>query len=192
MAASCGVILLSGHRSRGRPLMTFGAADPARRRQLRAGRPARPRSWRHRRRSRSGARPSPAAPRSPVPFSSCTCSSASGSSAAASSSTRMADGLALPRDASRSGRLANISGSVTGRPRWSVPNGTGLNRSARPALASGYTGCRALVSGSSPTHSTSRPACSSAAGSGHTQPSGRRSPEASFSRRSMTSATVTP
>jgi hypothetical protein len=44
----------------------------------------------------------------------------------------------------------------------------------------------------SPTHSTSRPGLTSWLPSGQTQPSGRPSPEASLSRRSMTSAAVTP
>ncbi|OLT12250.1 hypothetical protein BJF78_24625 [Pseudonocardia sp. CNS-139] len=86
----------------------------------------------------------------------------------------------------------SISGSPTGRPRWSVPNGSTPNTSAVPALRSGHAGGLTLLSGWSPTQSTSRPACCSAEGSGQTADSGRRSPDASRSRRSATSATVTP
>ena len=38
----------------------------------------------------------------------------------------------------------NISVTGTVRPRWSVPNGTGLNRSAAPFLARGKAGWRAV------------------------------------------------
>ena len=38
----------------------------------------------------------------------------------------------------------NMSVTLTGRPRWSVPNATGLNRSAAPCLASGQAGWRGL------------------------------------------------
>ena len=38
----------------------------------------------------------------------------------------------------------NIKVTGTGRPRWSVPNGTGLNRSTVPVLARGKAGWRAV------------------------------------------------
>ncbi len=38
----------------------------------------------------------------------------------------------------------NMSVTLTGRPRWSVPKATGLNRSTVPWRASGQAGWRAL------------------------------------------------
>ena len=74
----------------------------------------------------------------------------------------------------------NISVTVTTRPRGSVPNGTGANRSAAPRLASGQGGWSAVVMSSSATNRFSAPGWRLWSVSGHTQPSWRRSPEASF------------
>ena len=74
---------------------------------------------------------------------------------------------------------ANMSVTVTARPRGSVANTCGLNRSAAPRLASGQGGCSAVVMSSSATYRFSAPGCRLWSVSGHTQPSGRRSPDAS-------------
>jgi hypothetical protein len=40
--------------------------------------------------------------------------------------------------------LVNIRVRLAHRPRWSVPNGAGLNKSTLPVVSSGHLGCRAL------------------------------------------------
>ena len=57
-----------------------------------------------------------------------------------------------------------------------------LEQVRRAGLASGQAGWRALDMSWSPTHRIRRPGCWAWSTSGHTQPIGRRSPEASLSR----------
>ncbi len=72
------------------------------------------------------------------------------------------------------------------------PNGSSANTSLAAARSHGHGCGLAFEMSARPTHSSSRPACSCATGSGHTAPSGLRSPDASCARRSMTIAAVTP
>ena len=81
---------------------------------------------------------------------------------------------------------------MTPLPRTSTPNGCGWKTSACPPRSSGHTGGLALEMSARPTHSSSLPSCSWLTGSGHTAPSGRRSPDASCGRRSITMPAVTP
>ncbi len=114
-----------------------------------------------------------------------------GSNAVASSRTRNA--MVLPYRGIEPIKIeSKMSGMDTGRIRWSVPNGNGSKMLADPFSASGHAGALLLANVVRPTHRTMRPGCSSLSGSIHTAPNGRRRPEASLSRRSATSATVTP
>jgi hypothetical protein len=188
LAAIGRVVRLSGHTARSRALSrSVRRMISARSRKLSAAYPidssSTPLTNRWETRS-SGSR-------SPEPLSSCTHISASGSSAAPQASTRTA--AVLPwRGMEPSSQLWYTSGTLTVRPRTSVPNGTGWKMSPGPPRSSGHGACRALLTSCRPTHSSSRPACSEVTGSGHAAPSGRRSPEASCSRRSVTIAAVTP
>ena len=129
--------------------------------------------------------------RSPVPFSSCSHISTVGSSAAAAITTRSADVLPWPGIEPIS-QLCSIAWPSTRRPRGSVPNGNGAKMSPPPVRSHGHGAGFAFDTSARPTHSSRRPACSLVTGSGHTAPSGRRRPEASCSRRSITCVAVTP
>ena len=125
--------------------------------------------------------------RSPVPFRSNACSSARGSSAGGQQQQPQRERLAHARDRADQ-HAANISVISTSRPRWSVPNANGLEQVHRSGLRAAATRpARAWTCpGRRPTGPAGRGArrCRPPA---TRSPAGGRRPEASLSRRSMTS-----
>ena len=128
---------------------------------------------------------------SPVPLSSWIHISTDGSRDTPLIRTRIAEVLPWP-GMEPSSQLCSITATSTRRCRGSVPNGSGPNTSPPPVRSHGHGAGLALEMSTRPTQPSRRPACSWETTSGHTAPRGRRSPEASCSRRSMTWVAVTP
>ena len=87
---------------------------------------------------------------------------------------------------------ANIRVTMVTRPRGSVANGNGANRSTVPDFSNAQGFCLDFDMSVSATKRVNQPGFSSAFTSGHTHPSGRANAAASFSRFSITSEATAP